>query len=769
MDSDVVVKPGAEPRMSSGARAQFQSDMRAEVAAKIGESRNVLIALSSDPSVDELSAAIGLSLYMDRIGKRATAIYSGATPNTLEFLKPEETFEPSADTLQDFVIAINKDKADHLRYKLDGEYVKIFITPYRHRIAEEDLEFSYGDFNVDLVLALDVANGIDLDSALREHGRIMHDAVIINVTTGNPGKFGEIEWSDKHASSVSEMIAELLYAYGGEAQIAKDEATAFLTGIVAATNRFSNAKTTPETMRLSSKLMESGANQQLVSRNITPDVENEMFDLKNGRMVEEETPKEEEKKPDDTTKLDVLHTYETHGNNDAVVEGAGGASVSRTQTGGNEVSADVTKKEHTLLDDLKAAEESLSHVAEEATPTDSRGAVDIKSDEDVPVTTPSVASVLAGTVAPPEPAAVPEPVEDSKSVPAEPESVPTPVAPESVAAPVPSGPVASPAPSGPVAASASPMPTTDATPSIPSAPSAVSDASSPTSSASPVVESVASAALLPNIPSAPMPSVPVPPAATMPAVGVSGGNAGAPVAPVAPMEPVLPEPVMPDSAANPVSAESVAPANGSGGAAESTGNPVATNGGIIDKPEKILEPSAGFSEEEKNGGVNKYGRMLEDALNSATSSMNDRTAAMAAMGAAAIPNTMAGASQMGAAAMPNMMAGAGQMGMPMTNPATMGAPAVPTKPEINGVPEMNYMPTPGTEILPPPPTPPVGGMMPGIPQMPQMPQVQPAVLPQVQPAVLPQVQASVVPQAQPNVAPQGQPANDPGAFRIPGM
>ena len=114
------------------------NDIPAEVVKKIGDSTNVLIALSSDPSVDEMSAAIGLSLFLDKLGKRATAIYSGATPNALEFLKPEETFEPTVDTLQDFVIALNKEKADHLRYKLDGDFVKIYITPYRKRVSEED-------------------------------------------------------------------------------------------------------------------------------------------------------------------------------------------------------------------------------------------------------------------------------------------------------------------------------------------------------------------------------------------------------------------------------------------------------------------------------------------------------------------------------------------------------------------------------------------------------------------------------------------------------
>ena len=247
--SDELLPPVPNAPVETPSVSPDNSELYATVATKLAEAKNILIALSSDPSVDELSAAIGLSLYFDRIGKRATAIYSGSTPNALEFLKPEETFETTADTLQDFVIAINKEKADHLRYKLDGDYVKIYITPYRHRLSQEDLEFSYGDYNVDLVIAFDVANGIDLDAALREHGRIMHDAVIINATTGNPGKFGEIEWSDKSASSVSEMVATLLYNYGGNEPVAKDEATAYLTGIVAATNRFANAKTTPATMR----------------------------------------------------------------------------------------------------------------------------------------------------------------------------------------------------------------------------------------------------------------------------------------------------------------------------------------------------------------------------------------------------------------------------------------------------------------------------------------------------------------------------------------
>lgn len=273
----------------------------AKIVGKIADSHNILIALSADPSVDEISSAIGLSLFLDKLGKRATAIYSGATPNALEFLKPGETFETSADTLQDFVIAINKEKADHLRYKLDGDYVRIYITPYRTKVSKDDLEFSYGDFNVDLVLALDVANGADLDQALREHGRIMHDATVVDITTGNPGRLGEIEWSDKTSSSVSEMISKMIYSMDVKEKIGRDEATAFLTGIVASTNRFSAPNTSAETMRIASKLMESGADQQLISKNISTELESELYGTMSN-LIEQKTI--------DPTALEVEHEGE---------------------------------------------------------------------------------------------------------------------------------------------------------------------------------------------------------------------------------------------------------------------------------------------------------------------------------------------------------------------------------------------------------------------------------------------------------------------------
>lgn len=263
--SVALEKPAEEPKVSRVAQADFVK----QIIEKLKKSENILVALSNNPNIDEIAAAIAMTIYLDSMQRHVTAIYSGEIPGALQFLKPEATFETNTASLQDFIIALSKDKADHLRYKLEGDYVKVYITPYRTEITVDDLTYSKGDYNVDFVLALNVKLASELDGALFDYGRILHDAAVANITCDTPGKFGEIEWCDPTASSVSEMVARLIFEMQGtEKPLDKDVATALLTGIVAATDRFSNGKTNSETLGLASRLMTMGADQQLIAAHV---------------------------------------------------------------------------------------------------------------------------------------------------------------------------------------------------------------------------------------------------------------------------------------------------------------------------------------------------------------------------------------------------------------------------------------------------------------------------------------------------------------------
>ena len=251
------------------------SNITNRVVEKIKASENILIALSKNPNIDEISAALGLAMILDTMRKHVTAIFSGQVPNVLQFLKPEETFEKTTNSLQDFIIALSKDKVDHISYKIEGDFVKVYVTPYKATIGQSDLSMSHGDYNVDLVICFNVISGDEIDPALSEYGRIMHDATAINLTVDTPGRFAELEWQDSNVSSISEMIVGLADRLG-LASFSEQVATALLTGIVASTHHFSNPRTSSNTMSIASKLMSFGANQQLISSQImekikTPD------------------------------------------------------------------------------------------------------------------------------------------------------------------------------------------------------------------------------------------------------------------------------------------------------------------------------------------------------------------------------------------------------------------------------------------------------------------------------------------------------------------
>ena len=243
--------------------------IKQQAIERIKKAEKILVTVSDSPSVDELSAALGLALLLDKQEKYATAIFSGETPPAIAFLEPEKTFDDTTDSLRDFIIALNKEKADHLRYKVVDDAVKIFITPYKTTITEADLEYSQGDYNVELVIALGVDKQENLDKAIESHGQILHDADIITMTVGNQtSDLGGTDWHDPQASSLSEMVAGLAEALKqdkNKSLLDKGIATALLTGIVAQTDRFSNEHTTSKAMTVAATLMAAGADQQLIA------------------------------------------------------------------------------------------------------------------------------------------------------------------------------------------------------------------------------------------------------------------------------------------------------------------------------------------------------------------------------------------------------------------------------------------------------------------------------------------------------------------------
>lgn len=319
------------------------------IVERIKNASNILVTVSHNPSVDELAGALGLTLMLDKMDKVTTAVFSGQIPPAIDFLEPGKTFEQNVDSLRDFIIALDKSKADRLRYKVEDDVVRVFITPYKTTISEADLTFSQGDFNVDLVVALGVERKEDLDTAITAHGRILHDAgiVTINTTTGE-SSLGEIDWTDTSAGSFCEMLMSLSEALQ-PGLLDEQIASAILTGLVSATDRFRNDKTSPKVMTMAAQLMAAGANQQLIAEKLEEAETVSTGDLQQGEPVQA-TPQPAEPKKSSDGEMKVSH-------DDEVVTPEAPASVDAQ-----------TPAEKASTDALKEAEAELSEALSGAVP-----------------------------------------------------------------------------------------------------------------------------------------------------------------------------------------------------------------------------------------------------------------------------------------------------------------------------------------------------------------------------------------------------------------
>ena len=344
-----------------------------QIIESIKDKKNILVTVSNNPSVDELAAALGLTIFLNKLDKHATAIASGNIPSALDFLDPGKTFEATADSLRDFIIALDKEKADHLRYKLEGDVVKIFITPYQTTITQNDLEFSQGDYNVEMVIALNVASREELDKALSAHGKILHDAVVATITTGSlKSSLGTLDWHEDAATGVSEMVTEIAQELKtAKADIDEQIATSFLTGIVASTDRFSNELTSSKVMTMSAELMASGANQQLIAAqlqdNAGKEVTNDSSEQTSVEQQEEVKDESVEPANDDPTKLIINRDDATSDNLEStkldVMSDDSAVDINHEHEGNLDEVAEQVRQE-SQEDAARAAEAQLSEITE---------------------------------------------------------------------------------------------------------------------------------------------------------------------------------------------------------------------------------------------------------------------------------------------------------------------------------------------------------------------------------------------------------------------
>lgn len=234
----------------------------------IKRSSKILVLPSSPPDGDSLGAAVALYMALKKIGKEVTVICSDPVPEVYDFLPNVKVIGSRIISSNDFIITIDikKAKVDKIKSSVEDDKINIIITPSEGHFSEEDVNFTKGNLDYDLIITVDCAELIQLRGIYENNIEMFHQIPVINIDHHiSNAHFGKINFVDIMASSTTELLLSLIEELAKEENtdlIDEDIATLLLTGIITDTGSFQNANTTPRAFEKASELIAYGARQQ---------------------------------------------------------------------------------------------------------------------------------------------------------------------------------------------------------------------------------------------------------------------------------------------------------------------------------------------------------------------------------------------------------------------------------------------------------------------------------------------------------------------------
>jgi hypothetical protein len=245
-----------------------------QTSEAVRQAETILLTSGQHPSIDQVAAVVGLAAILRKFGKKVSAVISDTVPQSVQMIDGG-SLDRNIGGLRDFVLKLDVSKAevDKLRYEVIDGKLNIFVTPFKGNFAPSDVTFDYGEshFDYDLAIVLGVPTRARIDRVYDQNLAMFEQIPVINLDFHRSNEnYGAVNLIEPNASSLCEMLVALAESLQGGI-IDADIATALLMGIVASTDRFTAAHTTPKSLTVAAQMMAAGARQQAVVRSLYRD------------------------------------------------------------------------------------------------------------------------------------------------------------------------------------------------------------------------------------------------------------------------------------------------------------------------------------------------------------------------------------------------------------------------------------------------------------------------------------------------------------------
>ncbi len=193
-----------------------------KVISKIRNYQNFLLMIHEDPDGDTLAATLALYLTLKGMRKKVSMVCKDAVPKPFVFL------------------------------------------PQSEEIKQDIL---FGDYEVIIIIDCGDLKRTGFPERLKKFAKISKNLINIDHHPKNDlWKVANYNLIDQKVSSASEIVWAILNELG--TPISRDIATALLTGIYTDTGGFKHPNTSPETLKVASKLLNSGAQLKKITKNV---------------------------------------------------------------------------------------------------------------------------------------------------------------------------------------------------------------------------------------------------------------------------------------------------------------------------------------------------------------------------------------------------------------------------------------------------------------------------------------------------------------------
>lgn len=232
-----------------------------KIKEAVAKYSNIAIAVPKDPAVDEMGAALALYLSLEDLGKSLSI----ATPNiplveVSSLVAIDEVKTSLGEESGDLVVSFpyREGEIEKVSYTRDDSFLNIVVKAGEKGLNfdQKDVKFTRGTNAPELLFIVGAARVSDLGKLFDP--AVLKDTIVVNIDNklDNQG-FGDIVMSSTKFSSVSEIIANVIFSTGLKMDL--DIAQNLMLGIATATNNFQDSRTSSLAFEMAGVLMRNGA------------------------------------------------------------------------------------------------------------------------------------------------------------------------------------------------------------------------------------------------------------------------------------------------------------------------------------------------------------------------------------------------------------------------------------------------------------------------------------------------------------------------------